>query len=181
VTHPSLVGCAKAALTVALTVGTAGEGEVAEIGLNAAEHAGEDLAEGSVMLDAGTARAIASDANSSVRSRLLAQIGGRNMLMTQTAADEFTGAVSRLAGPLEKGAADDLMSRVSVIADNPSARAAALSVTKKIGANDIKIFGTADRLGIPIFTSDMRALRGAAGQGVDFDAVVHPPFSFKGY
>jgi hypothetical protein len=45
VTHPSLAGCAKAALTVALTVGTAGEGEVAEIGLNAAEHAGEDLAE----------------------------------------------------------------------------------------------------------------------------------------
>ena len=45
VTHPSLAGCAKAALTVALTVGTAGEGEVAEIGLNAAEHAGEDIAE----------------------------------------------------------------------------------------------------------------------------------------
>ena len=45
VTHPSLAGCAKAALTVALTVGTAGEGEIAEIGLNAAEHAGEDLAE----------------------------------------------------------------------------------------------------------------------------------------
>ena len=44
-TYPSLAGCAKAALTVALTVGTAGEGEVAEIGLNAAEHAGEDLAE----------------------------------------------------------------------------------------------------------------------------------------
>ena len=45
VTHPSLAGCAKAALTVALTVGTAGEGEIAEIGLNAAEHAGEDIAE----------------------------------------------------------------------------------------------------------------------------------------
>jgi RHS repeat-associated protein len=45
VTHPSLAGCAKAALTVALTVGTAGEGEVAEIGLNAAEHVGEDVAE----------------------------------------------------------------------------------------------------------------------------------------
>ena len=45
VTHPSLAGCAKAALTVALVVGTAGEGEVAEIGLNAAEHVGEDVAE----------------------------------------------------------------------------------------------------------------------------------------
>jgi hypothetical protein len=45
VTHPTLAGCAKAALTVALVVGTAGEGEVAEIGLNAAEHVGEDVAE----------------------------------------------------------------------------------------------------------------------------------------
>jgi hypothetical protein len=34
VTHPSLAGCAKAALTVALTVGTAGEGEAVEVGLN---------------------------------------------------------------------------------------------------------------------------------------------------
>jgi hypothetical protein len=45
VTHPSLAGCAKAALTVALTVGTAGEGEAVEVGLNVAEHAGEDVAE----------------------------------------------------------------------------------------------------------------------------------------
>jgi hypothetical protein len=46
VTNPTLAGCVKAAITVALTVGTAGEGEVAEIGLNAAEHAGENIAEG---------------------------------------------------------------------------------------------------------------------------------------
>jgi RHS repeat-associated protein len=45
VTNPTLAGCVKAAITVALVVGTAGEGEVAEIGLNAAEHVGEDVAE----------------------------------------------------------------------------------------------------------------------------------------
>jgi hypothetical protein len=112
---------------------------------------------------------------------LLAQIGGRNMLMSQTAADEFTGAVSRLAGPLEKSAADGLMSQVTVIPDNPSALAAGLRVTRQLGANDIQIFGTADQLGVPIFTSDAKALRAALGQGVEFDAVVHAPFSFKGY
>jgi hypothetical protein len=133
------------------------------------------------MLDARTARAIASDTNSAGRSRLLVQIGGRNMIMTQTAADEFTSAVSRLAGPMEKSAADDLMSRVSVMADNPSVRAASLNVTRRLGANEIQIFGTADRLGIPIFTSDLNALRGVFAQGVEFDAVVHPPFSFLGY
>jgi hypothetical protein len=52
VTHPSLAGCAKAALTVALTVGTAGEGEVAEIGLNAAEHIAENV--GTKAIEEGT-------------------------------------------------------------------------------------------------------------------------------
>jgi hypothetical protein len=133
------------------------------------------------MLDSSTARAIASDTDSAVRSRLLAQIGDRSMVMTRTAADEFQSAVSRLAGPMEKTAADDLMSQVSVVADNPGARAAALSVTRGIGANDISVFGTADRLGITIFTSDLRALGAANGQGVLFDAIVHGSFSFLGY
>ena len=36
-------------------------------------------------------------------------------------------------------------------------------------------------MGIPIFTSDARALRAAWAQGVDFDAFLHPPISFPGY
>jgi hypothetical protein len=62
VTNPTLAGCAKAALTVALTVGTAGEGEVAEIGLNAAEHVGEDVAENA---GAHTAEDLGEDAATS--------------------------------------------------------------------------------------------------------------------
>ena len=73
------------------------------------------------------------------------------------------------------------MNQVQIVADNPSARAAALRVTGRVGANDIQIFGTADSLGIPIFTSDMSFLRGAAAQGVEFDAMIHPPMSFLGY
>ena len=70
----------------------------------------------------------------------------------------------------------------SLIADaNGRQRAAALRITNKVGANDIQIFGTADQLGIPIFTSDFKFLRGAAAQGVEFDAIVHPPMSFLGY
>jgi len=101
--------------------------------------------------------------------------------MCRTAADEFTGAVARLAGPSEKAAADALMHRVTVVADNPSLRAAGLRPTGNLGANDIQIFGTADQMGIPIFTSDARALRAAWAQGVDFDAFLHPPISFLGY
>jgi hypothetical protein len=103
------------------------------------------------------------------------------MTMSQTAADEFQSAAARLAGPVEKGYAEDLMNQVQVVVDNPSARAAALQVTGRVGANDIQIFRTADNMDIPIFTSDISFLRGAAAQGVEFDAIVHPPMSFLGY
>jgi pretoxin HINT domain-containing protein len=63
VTDPTVAGCVKAAITVALVVGTAGEGEVAEIGLNAAEHVGEDVAE---------------DAGSNVLKDAAASCGGKS-------------------------------------------------------------------------------------------------------
>jgi hypothetical protein len=72
------------------------------------------------------------------------------------------------------------MRKVTVVADNPSSRVAALNITRSVGANDIQIFGTADRMNIPIFTSDAKFLRGASAQGVDLDAIVHPPVSFLG-
>jgi len=153
-----------------------GDVEDAAEGLNVASYAAED----SVALDSGAARALSS-ADRSVANRLTAQIAGRKMIMSQTAADEFQGAVARLAGPAEKDLAENLMNEVQIVADNPSARAAALRITNKVGANDIQIFGTADQLGIPIFTSDFKFLRGAAAQGVEFDAIVHPPMSFLGY
>jgi Protein of unknown function (DUF1308)/Protein of unknown function (DUF3349) len=102
------------------------------------------------------------------------------MTMSQTAADEFQNAAARLAGPLEKGYADDLMSQVQVVPDNPSAAAEGLQLTGRVGANDIQIFGTADNMGIPIFTSDMNFLRGAYAQGVEFDAIMHPAHVLPG-
>ncbi len=38
------------------------------------------------------------------------------------------------------------------------------------------IFFGGDKLGMPTITSDAKLLRGASTQGVDFDAIVHPPF-----
>jgi hypothetical protein len=55
-----------------------------------------------------------------------------------------------------------------------------LNLTRSVGANDVQVFGTADQMGIPIATSDARFLRGAAGQGVELDAIVHPSVSFIG-
>jgi Pretoxin HINT domain/Protein of unknown function (DUF1308) len=140
---------------------------------------------GGVMLDASTARAMVS-ADRSVANRLSAQIGERQMHMTDIGLGEFNDAVTRLEGkgllgPTERGFVDDLLSKVNVVQDNPSARALGLKVSRKVGANDIQIFGTADRMGIPIFTADMKFLMGAHAQGLDFDAFVHPPINTLGY
>ncbi|AZM48454.1 hypothetical protein DMB38_24100 [Streptomyces sp. WAC 06738] len=137
-----------------------------------------------VMIDAGTARALSS-ADMSVGQRINAMIGNRDVFMSQTAMTEFQAAVSRgvsagWVGPQEQNLAAALVNRVQVVADTPSARALGLNTTKKVGANDIQIFGTADELGMQIFTADLKFLVGAEAQGVVFDAIVHPSMNFIG-
>nr|WP_239149009.1 DUF1308 domain-containing protein [Streptomyces sp. SID12501] len=58
--------------------------------------------------------------------------------------------------------------------------AAALKPSKRVGAEDIQIFGTADAMGIPIFTADAKFVRAAGIQGVSFNAIVHAPASWIG-
>jgi hypothetical protein len=131
-----------------------------------------------VALDSSTARALITDGP--VGRRLESQLAGCDLVMCSTAMREFDDGVARLAGPSEKAAADALRSRVTVVPDDPSARAANLTLTGRVGANDRVIFGTADEMGIPIFTSDFRFLSGAHAQGFTFDAIVHPPASMRG-
>ncbi len=100
--------------------------------------------------------------------------------MTQTAADEALDAVSRLAGPNEQARFLRFLDKIEIIADNPSQRALNLITTRKVGDADKIIFGTADKMGIQTITSDAKFLRGASAQGVDFNALVHDPFSYLG-
>jgi RHS repeat-associated protein len=109
-----------------------------------------------VAIDAGSGRALAS-ADRSLANRLLAQIGDRQIIMPRTAYNEFQNAVSRLAGPEEKKLAQELMQRVRVVDDNPSARAAALKVTKRSAPRTFKSLapptGTASRFSRPTSSS----------------------------
>ena len=57
-------------------------------------------------------------------------------------------------------------------------RALGLRETGNLEANDIKILGTGDALGIQTITNDIRAVRAAAAQGVKFDVLEIPPTQF---
>jgi uncharacterized protein RhaS with RHS repeats len=131
-----------------------------------------------VNIDTGSASAFVSQ-NSPVRHSLKSELNGRQMVMTETAAKEFSQMI-KVAGPQETARANRFLSRVEIIPDNPSARAQLLTETKKVGANDKVIFGTGDNLSIPTMTSDAKFLRGAKAQGVEFDAILHNPVPLTG-
>ena len=133
---------------------------------------------GQINIDTGSAVAFISE-GSPIRHALKAVVGEKQMIMTETALAELRGTL-RVAGPAEAARADRFLSRVQAVADNPSLRALALKVTKSVGANDIQVFGTADRMRVTTMTSDAKFLRGASAQGVDFDTHLHQPVPLQG-
>ncbi|WP_084668068.1 DUF1308 domain-containing protein [Myxococcus stipitatus] len=104
---------------------------------------------------------------------------GRAMVMTETAATEFQSMI-RVAGPEEAERTKRFLGRVSVVPHNPSARSMGLNVTKGVGVNDIRTFGTGNAMGTPTMTSDAKFLRGAPAQEVDFGAFAHAPVPLRG-
>ena len=132
-----------------------------------------------VNIDTGTANAFISQ-DSSIRNELEAFVQGKDMVMTETAVNEFRNIVNGAGGVLEQSRAEEFLNRVTIIPDNPSARAMELQVTKKVGANDKIIFGTGDNLDIVTMTSDAKFVRGASAQGVDFKVYVHHPVPLQG-
>jgi len=131
-----------------------------------------------VNVDTGSASAFVAQ-HSRVRHHLKAHVVGKQMVMTQTAAEEFAGLL-RVAGPEEAARAQRFLHRVEIIPDAPSARAVALRETRRVGAADKVIFGTGDQLGIPTMTSDAKFVRGAAAQGIHFAVILHDPMPLRG-
>jgi hypothetical protein len=132
-----------------------------------------------VNLDTGTALAFIAE-GSPVRYQLRIYVQGQQLVMTQTAFNEFIGIVQRVGGQSEQDRASRFLQRVTIIPDNPSARALNLQPTRRLEANDIIILGTGDQLGIVTMTADVKAVRAASAQGVDLGVYIHPPCSLTG-
>lgn len=130
-------------------------------------------------LDTGTGITLIAE-GSSIRYQVRQYIQKQQMLMTQTALNEFTQIVQLVGGKLEKARAERFLQRVIIIFDNPSTRALKLQPTRRLGENDIIILGTGDRLGIVTLTTDAKAVRAAMAQEVSFDVYIHPPYPLTG-
>jgi hypothetical protein len=117
---------------------------------------------------------------SSVRQNLRNFVQGKQMLMAQTAVDEFQNIVQGSGGPKEQARAAAFLQRVMPVSDQPSLRAQQLRPTRGIGLADIIILGTGDTWGAVTLTADATAVRAAAAQGVPFQVQLHSPASLTG-
>ncbi len=129
-------------------------------------------------LDTGTAIAFIGE-GSLQRYSLRSYVDHKSMIMTATALTEFRSIVEDIAGDREKARAERFLQKVQIIADNPSDRALNLKPTRKLGENDIIILGTGDKLGIITLTADIKAVKAALAQGVDFEVHIHPPYPLR--
>jgi hypothetical protein len=134
----------------------------------------------SLNLDTNTAIALIAE-NSTVRYGLREFIGASEMVMAQTAFNEFWNIVRGSAGENEQDRATRFRQKIIIVPDNPSPRFQALQPTKNLDINDIIILGTGDQLGIITMTADAKAVRAARAQGVDFLVYLHSPYPLTGH
>lgn len=132
-----------------------------------------------VNLDTNTAIAFVAE-GSPVRHQLKAFVNNQQLVMVQTAYDEFLRIIHASGGSTEQERAERFLQRVTIVPDNPSSAAQTLKPTRRIGAKDIIILGTGDQMGIVTMTADVKAVRAASAQGVDFNVYHHPPYPFTG-
>ncbi|XP_060575092.1 UPF0415 protein C7orf25 homolog [Ruditapes philippinarum] len=108
-----------------------------------------------------------------VLPKLNAFIEGKELFACQTAVDSFQTILDTLGGQNEKKRASELLSRLTVVPDNPSFRATTIPNTGKIKDRSKIIFGTGDSLRAVTVTANSGFTRAAAHQGVTFAAFLH--------
>lgn len=132
-----------------------------------------------INLDTNTAIAFVAE-GATVRYQLRRFVQTQQLVMAQTAFDEFVNIIQYSAGALEQDRANRFLDRVTIVPDNPSVAAQTLKPTRSLDPNDIIILGTGDQMGIVTMTADAKAVRAASAQGVNFNVHLHSSYPLTG-
>lgn len=132
-----------------------------------------------INLDTNTAIVFVAE-GSTVRYELRLFVHGQQLVMAQTAFEEFVNIIKYSGGTLEQERANRFLERVIILPDNPSSAAQALRPTRSLDPNDIIILGTGDQMGIVTMTADAKAVRAASAQGVNFNVYLHLSYPLTG-
>lgn len=91
-----------------------------------------------INLDTNTAIAFIAEA-STIRQQLRAFVTDQQLVMAQTAFNEFINIVQKSGGISEQARANRFLQRVTIVSDNISVGAQTLRPTRNLDANDIII------------------------------------------
>ncbi len=108
-----------------------------------------------------------------VKPTLEALFAGKRLLCCKSAMRDFRSILGTLGGEGERARAEELCSRVEVVADRLSPRLAHLDLSGKIKERSRAIFGTGDCLKVVTVTANSGFVRAASGQGVELAVVLH--------
>ncbi|XP_074658729.1 uncharacterized protein LOC141911639 [Tubulanus polymorphus] len=98
---------------------------------------------------------------------------GKELFACDTAVADFKTILSTVGGPGEQRRGAELLNRIRIVPDSPSARTERLRASRQLSERGKVIFGTGDRIQAITVTSNSRLVRAAAGQGVNFTVHVH--------
>ncbi|XP_061185667.1 UPF0415 protein C7orf25 homolog [Saccostrea echinata] len=109
-----------------------------------------------------------------VLPKLRTFLQGKTMYVCRTALEDFQSILDTLGGQKEKERAKELLSRVTIVDDDPSDRTTQMPYSLKIKERSKVIFGTGDKLQAVTVTANSSFVRAAQHQGVSYAVHLHP-------
>ncbi|XP_026062329.1 UPF0415 protein C7orf25 homolog [Carassius auratus] len=117
----------------------------------------------------------AQERQEKVLPRLEEFMKGKELFACHSAVEDFRVILETLGGPGEKSRAEQLLSRLKVVPDQPSERTQRLVMSSKVNRRSLMIFGTGDTLRAITMTANSGFIRAAANQGVRYSVFIHQP------
>ncbi|XP_011494816.1 PREDICTED: UPF0415 protein C7orf25 homolog isoform X3 [Ceratosolen solmsi marchali] len=103
----------------------------------------------------------------------------KELIICQTAYDNFTNIVNVIGGPNEKKRSIELMYRIKIVDDTPKGRIMKLKLGGKIKARSRLIFASGDNLKSITVSANEGFVRAARMQGIECMVFIHEPRSLS--
>ncbi|XP_071496574.1 UPF0415 protein C7orf25 homolog [Diadema antillarum] len=97
----------------------------------------------------------------------------KKLIACETAVTDFEAILKTIGGPREKQRAQDLLTKLTVVPDQPSIRSTNLSISNKIKERSKVIFGSGDALKLITTTANEAFVRATSKQGVNYSVFIH--------
>nr|XP_043618827.1 UPF0415 protein C7orf25 homolog [Erigeron canadensis]XP_043618829.1 UPF0415 protein C7orf25 homolog [Erigeron canadensis] len=107
-------------------------------------------------------------------------ISGRIGIICESSCSEFKELVLMCGGVNEKLRANQLIERVVIVPDSPSARMMSLPTTRKLALKNKIVFGTGDYWHAPTLTANMGFVRAVLQTGMSLFTFEHKPRALTG-